>query len=86
MTLLLLMLALADPGRAPERGCERRAGTAQCIEVERRHETLYRCKASCYIQDNKDGGYTPHLIKAERPTSQACIAELDRQAANRCRP
>lgn len=86
MIWLILLLALSDPGRKPERTCRREAGTAQCIETERRHETLWKCKASCYVRDNADGGYTPHLIKAERPTETACISELDRQAANGCRP
>lgn len=86
MTLLLLLLALSDPGGHRSDTCERKPGKAQCVEVERRHEKLWRCRASCFVGGRTDGGVYPVAIRAEKETADACRAELDRQAANGCQP
>lgn len=64
--------------------CERKAGTAECILVERRDKDSYDCKASCYTKGREDGGFYSHLIKARANSEEACKKELDRQAANGC--
>jgi len=80
MISLILMLALSG-------SCERVEGSAQCVEVTRVTETRYKCVGSCYLKDNKDGGYTPRRIRADhQPSQDACVAELDRQARNGCQP
>jgi hypothetical protein len=80
MISLLLMLALSG-------SCERREGSAQCVETHYNTvDHLWRGVGSCYTKDNKDGGYTPRRIKCVADSDQACRDDLDRQARNGCQP
>jgi hypothetical protein len=85
VTLWLLILALADPGRKPTQDtCERKPGVAQCVSTERAHEGRWKCKASCYTSGREDGGVFSHLIKAEGATEEACKKTLNDMAARGC--
>lgn len=86
ISLLTALLLLAG-------SCERKEGTAQCVETEEAAPGRWRCKGSCYLhkgddgKDKSDGGYYSHLLKTDhQPTEAACLKELDRQAANGCKP
>ncbi len=71
---LVLMLALSNPGG--HYACSRKVSPqAQCIDVERKHSKLYRCKGDCFYPRG-DGGLYSERVKAEAESEDACVAKL----------
>ncbi len=89
--LWLLLLALAQPGECNDR----KPGLSKCVEyrpevVDAGKVTRWSCKAACYVRKSgkgwDDGGTDASIVNATGPTQDACRADLERQAANGCRP
>lgn len=82
---MIALLALLVLGQS---SCERKEGSAQCVETHYNTvDKLWHGVASCYTKDNRDGGFTPHRIHcAPAATDQGCRDDMDRQARNGCQP
>lgn len=74
ISLLLLLFLAQDP-------CDdRRPGLSKCVEYE------VTCRAACYYGRRPDGGTYGVTVRATAKTQDACRAELEKQAANGCKP